>query len=240
MLTAAFRPGDTLFERMRFFDLSDPGTFVDVGYGDFVDAADLGLPTGSEEPMLGFTGALAAGVDLGVGLDSVPKGHRLCLDHFPDAAPVRPPDRIETDRLVLRCWTAEDAPLLKEAVDVSLEHLRAWLPWSHAAPFSLEKTEEQLRGFRERFQSGEDFVYGVFSADEIRVLGGTGLHTRPGEGAFEIGYWVRADETNRGYATELARGLTEAGLALPGVERIEVHCDSENSFSRRVPERLHV
>ena len=151
---------------------------------------------------------------------------------------MRPPDRIETDRLVLRRWTAEDAPLLKEAVDASLEHLRAWLPWSHAAPFTLEKTEEQLRDFRERFLSGEDFVYGVFSADETRVLGGTGLHTRPGEGAFEIGYWIRADETNRGYATELARGLTEGGLALPGIERIEIHCDPENTFSRRVPERL--
>jgi hypothetical protein len=27
--------------------------------------------------------------------------------------------------MILRCWNPEDAPLLKEAIDASLEHLRA-------------------------------------------------------------------------------------------------------------------
>lgn len=74
MLTAAFRPEDTTFDRMRFFDLDNPGTFVDIAYGAFVDASLLGLPTGGAEPALGFDGAFAAGVDLGVGLDNVPAG----------------------------------------------------------------------------------------------------------------------------------------------------------------------
>ena len=33
------------------------------------------------------------------------------------------PYRIETERLVLRCYEPDDAPLLKEAVDESIEHL---------------------------------------------------------------------------------------------------------------------
>ena len=40
------------------------------------------------------------------------------------------PYRIETERLVLRCYDPEDAPLLKDAVDRSLDHLRPWMPWT--------------------------------------------------------------------------------------------------------------
>ena len=38
------------------------------------------------------------------------------------------PYRIETGRLVLRCYEPDDAPLLKEAVDASIEHLLPWMP----------------------------------------------------------------------------------------------------------------
>jgi hypothetical protein len=39
-----------------------------------------------------------------------------------------PAYRIHTHRLVLRCWQPTDAPLLKAAIDVNLEHLRPWMP----------------------------------------------------------------------------------------------------------------
>ena len=149
-----------------------------------------------------------------------------------------PPSRIETERLVLRSWKESDAPLLKEAVDSSLAHLRAWLPWAVAAPFDLEKTREQVSRFAARFEAEEEFVYGVFNRDESRVIGGTGLHTRVGPDALEIGYWVRVDETRGGFATELTRALTEVGLRTDGVDRIEIHCDPGNIYSRRVPQGL--
>src|ERR1700759_5294954 len=38
-----------------------------------------------------------------------------------------PPYRIETERLVLRCWNPADAEALKEAVDASIEHLLPWM-----------------------------------------------------------------------------------------------------------------
>ena len=45
-----------------------------------------------------------------------------------------PAYRIHTQRLVLRCWQPTDAPLLKAAIDASLEHLRPWLPWAQHEP----------------------------------------------------------------------------------------------------------
>ena len=52
-------------------------------------------------------------------------------------APSPPPYRIETDRLTIRCWEPRDAPLLKQAVDASLDHLRPWMPWARDEPTPL-------------------------------------------------------------------------------------------------------
>jgi RimJ/RimL family protein N-acetyltransferase len=125
---------------------------------------------------------------------------------------VPPPYRIETPRLVLRCWEPRDAPLLKDALDSSLEHLRPWMPWARYEPEPLEAKVDLLRRFRGSFDLGQDFVYGIFSREESEVLGGTGLHTRVGDDAFEIGYWIRASRTREGLATEAAAALTRVAF----------------------------
>jgi len=139
---------------------------------------------------------------------------------------------------VLRCWEPADAPLLKEAVDSSLEHLRPWMPWAHEAPLPLEETVELLRGFRGRFDLGQDFVYGIFARDGAEVVGGTGLHTRRGDELFEIGYWIRASQAGKGLCTEATAALTRLGLELCGAARIEIRCDPENAASAAVPRKL--
>jgi len=139
---------------------------------------------------------------------------------------------------VIRCWEPRDALLLKEAVDSSLEHLRPWMPWAHDEPQSLDEKVALLRLFRGNFDLGEDFVYGVFSVDESEALGGTGLHPRSGEGALEIGYWVRAGSAGRGLGTTVAAALTKVGIERGGVERIEIRVDPANEVSCRIPRRL--
>ena len=149
-----------------------------------------------------------------------------------------PPYRIESERLVIRCWEPRDAPLLKDAIDTSLDHLRAWMPWAHDEPQTLDDKVDLLRLFRGRFDAGEDFVYGVFSADESEAVGGSGLHTRAGEGAFEIGYWIRLSAVGRGLATEVVSALTLVAFAVCKVDRVEVRVDPENERSLRIPRRL--
>jgi RimJ/RimL family protein N-acetyltransferase len=138
----------------------------------------------------------------------------------------------------VRCWTPHDAGLIKDAIDASLEHLRPWMPWAHDEPQSLEEKVDLLRAFRSRFDANEDFVYGVFSQDEGRVLGGSGLHRRVGDDAFEIGYWIRSDAVGRGFATEVAAALTHVAFAVSEAERVEIHVDPANQASCRVPRKL--
>ena len=151
----------------------------------------------------------------------------------------RIPYRIEVeDGPVIRCWEPVDAPLLKEAVDSSLEHLRAWMPWAYDEPQELAQKAELLRVFRGNFDLANDFVYGIFSPDESEALGGSGLHTRVGSGALEIGYWIRASRVNQGIATTVTAALTKVGIELGGVDRIEIHVDVANELSCRIPRRL--
>ncbi len=138
----------------------------------------------------------------------------------------------------MRCWEPVDAPLSKEAVDSSLEHLRPWLPWAHELPMPLEETVELLRRFRGDFDLGQNFIYGIFSRDESEVLGGTGLHTRRGEGVFEIGYWIRAGRAGEGLTTEATAALTRVAFEVCEVERVEIRADPENGPSLAIPRKL--
>lgn len=149
-----------------------------------------------------------------------------------------PAYRIQTPRLVVRCWHPEDSALLQDAISSSLEHLRPWMPWIKFEPEELETKVQRLRRFRGEFDLGHDYVYGIFTPDERQVLGGTGLHTRIGDGVREIGYWIRAEHAGRGYATEVAAALTRVAFEVDDVRRIEIHCDPENSRSARVPDKL--
>src|ERR1700758_64154 len=148
------------------------------------------------------------------------------------------PYRIETERLVVRCYEPSDAPLLKAAIGSSLEHLRPWMPWAHGEPQTLEEKIELVKFFRANFDTGENFTYGIFAGDEAELLGGTGLHPRIGPGGLEIGYWVRASATRRGVVTESTAALTRVGLEVCEADRIEIRIEPANEASFGVPRKL--
>lgn len=149
-----------------------------------------------------------------------------------------PPYRIVTERLVLRCWDPRDAPLLKEALDSSLDHLRPWLPWAHEEPQPVAEKAQLLRKFRGNFDLGQDFVYGIFDAGEAEVVGGTGLHKRAGAGALEIGYWIRKSRIREGLATEAVAALTRTAFDICGVDRVEIRVEPANEPSMAVARSL--
>jgi RimJ/RimL family protein N-acetyltransferase len=148
------------------------------------------------------------------------------------------PYRIETERLVIRCYDPPDAPLLKAAVDSSLDHLRAWMTWAEGDPQPVEETVALVKRFRAEFDSGENFSYGIFDEGEREVLGGIGLMPRVGPGGLEIGYWVRASATRRGIASTASAALTRVGFEICEADRIEIRIDPGNEASLGVPRKL--
>ena len=149
-----------------------------------------------------------------------------------------PAYRIETKRLVLRCWDPKDALLIQEAAAASKEHLLPFMPWAADEPQTVEQKVELMRKFRGSFDRDEDYIYGIFNQDESRVLGGTGLHTRPKDNALEIGYWLHKDFINQGLITESTAALTKVAFELYRVDRMEIHCSVDNLASAAVPRKL--
>jgi RimJ/RimL family protein N-acetyltransferase len=149
-----------------------------------------------------------------------------------------PPYRIETERLVIRCYEPADAAAMKEGIDASLEHLRPFMPWARFEPEPVEAKLDRVRLFRSWFDADENYVYGIFARDGGRYLGGTGLHQRGGPGSFEIGYWVRADATRQGIATETTAVLTRVAIELCDAHRVDLQVDPNNTPSLGVPRKL--
>ncbi len=149
-----------------------------------------------------------------------------------------PAYRIETGRLIVRCYDPSDAAMLAESITESLEHLRPWMPWVYSEPEPTEEKVKRLKTFRGMFDLGQDFIYGIFNQDDTKLIGGTGLHTRLGESELEIGYWIHKDHINRGFVTESTAALIKVAFELIHIHRIEIHCDPANLASAAIPRKL--
>lgn len=153
----------------------------------------------------------------------------------PDRRPA--PERVETNRLLLRCWRIEDAPLLRAAIDESLPELQRWIPWAKAEPTPLATLAQRLERFRAEFVAGPEWGYAIFDREERELLGGIGLHDRVGPAGLEIGYWMRTSKAGQGIMTEAADAMVQVARTL-GAACVEIHCDPENPASARVAEKL--
>ncbi len=152
-------------------------------------------------------------------------------------APVAP-YTIVTPRLALRAGSPEFAAKFTEAIDASIDGLRPWMTWAAELPQPVAHHLNTLRGFRSQFERDEGYIYTLFDRVDDACAGGCGLHKRVGPDALEIGYWVRSDRTNRGYATELAAALTRVGFDCFTVRRMEIRVAVGNDRSSAVPRKL--
>jgi RimJ/RimL family protein N-acetyltransferase len=169
----------------------------------------------------------------------------------------RPPGRVAAGPVVLRRMQPDDAGNLAAVVGESLDHLRPWMPWATKEAADHRTQLARICESAELWETGTDYIYGIFAAavpdgpargpggdsvadkDEDGPLVGTiGLHRRTGEDTAEIGYWIAAGQTRRGYGTAAAGALTSVAVALPGVRQVQIHCDEANVASAAIPRKL--
>ena len=148
------------------------------------------------------------------------------------------PHEIRTGRLCLRTWRAEDAPLVRAALDASDAHLRPWVPFMKSEPQDLAGTRKWVAWRIEQFAAGTNHCYAILPRDGTELLGEVMLLGRAGPDALEIGYWIDVRQTGHGYATEAAAALVCTGLALHHCKRLRMVCDPRNEASFRIPRKL--
>lgn len=150
-----------------------------------------------------------------------------------------------TDRLTLRPVTEADAPLLRE-LDSDPE-VRRFV--GLAEPFPLERYVERIRVWSAYGHSHPG--YGFFAAEERDGRAFVGwLHLRPAldyafaaetgyaAGEFDVGFRLRRDRWNRGYATEAAAALLARAAGDPTVSRVVACALATNAASLRVLHKL--
>ncbi|WP_020497266.1 GNAT family N-acetyltransferase [Sciscionella marina] len=149
-----------------------------------------------------------------------------------------PPERIELPgRVLLRARPAH-AEQTAQAVAASMDELMEWMPW--AGPEAAKPENQRVR-FTEAdatWDSGEVLEFVLFDAEERALLGVLGLHRRIGPGAIELGYWSHSAYAGKGNITAAAGALTETALAMPDIQRVEIHCDAANHASAAIPRKL--
>jgi RimJ/RimL family protein N-acetyltransferase len=149
-----------------------------------------------------------------------------------------PPEEVTSGSLLLRRVRAADAAAIAGAVLASLEHLRPWMPWASPEAADPKTQLARVAEADELWESGTDFIYSIVLAAGGTLVGEIGLHSRPGDGGIEIGYWIDVRHSGRGLGTEAAGALTPVALALPGVTQAEIHCDQANQASAAIPRKL--
>jgi RimJ/RimL family protein N-acetyltransferase len=150
---------------------------------------------------------------------------------------IAPPERVDLGDIVVRRWRPDDLIARFEAVTRSYPALHPWMAWA-AEPVTLDQQRAYAETTTVSWPDPEgSCTYGIFDFNGA-VLGAVGIHDILGPGALEIGYWCHIDHVGRGIITRSAEALTDIALALPGVDRVEIHCDKANVRSAAVPRRL--
>lgn len=162
--------------------------------------------------------------------------------------PEAPPERVEAGPVIVRRVLASDAGAIAAAVGASLDELRPWMPW--ATPAAADRSTQLARVAEadHRWESGISYTYSVLTVSTGTLVGEVALHRRTAEGStaesdaaddtVELGYWIAAGQAGNGYGTSASAALTTVALDLPGVSRVEIHCDAANRASAAVARRL--
>jgi RimJ/RimL family protein N-acetyltransferase len=147
------------------------------------------------------------------------------------------PEAVETERLILRLPTREDAAEINAALRETFDELHRWMEWAREVP-ALEETTGRVETIRSAFAAGEDYSYSAFLKGTNIFVVSLSIYTLDqGVPKYGIGYWCRRQFQGQGYVTESVRALTRLGFERLGANRLQITCDVNNTGSRRVAER---
>ncbi|OFW90424.1 MAG: hypothetical protein A3J37_02960 [Alphaproteobacteria bacterium RIFCSPHIGHO2_12_FULL_45_9] len=145
---------------------------------------------------------------------------------------------IRTPRLMLRNVLPGDGAEMHEIKVESFDDLCKWMPWTKLGVGTVDDAEKVIRENHAKYILREDMMMAAFTHDG-RLIAMCGLHRMDWEfRSFEIGYYVRSSDHNKGYATELANALTRFAFGALEARRVIICAATANAASRRVIEKL--
>jgi RimJ/RimL family protein N-acetyltransferase len=118
-------------------------------------------------------------------------------------------------------------------------HLFEFKPEDLRGMVTAAEAERQIQRMVRSWQDRELFIFGIWEKDTGSYVGEAYLANPDWHvPSLELGYFVVAQQTGRGIATEAGAALVEVAFAHLRVARIDLQCTADNVASARVAERL--
>jgi RimJ/RimL family protein N-acetyltransferase len=144
--------------------------------------------------------------------------------------------RLETERLRLRPFLADDAALLVELAG-AWEVADTSLSIPH--PLSIAAARSIIAANAAQFQAGRSVHFALENAVSRDLLGAVELRDLdPDHARAELGFWVAPAEWGQGYASEAAGQVLRFGFAELGLNRIHAHHLVRNPSAGSVLRRI--
>lgn len=143
-----------------------------------------------------------------------------------------------TDGLItLRPYRVSDIDSVYEAVRESIPELSLWMSWCHL-DYSIEETKTWIGSQPDKWEKGAEYNFAISCDTGSLYLGGCGLSVVDrGCGIANVGYWVRASQTNRGIATAATLLLAQFAFSELKLNRVELTIAVDNQASLRVADK---
>ena len=136
----------------------------------------------------------------------------------------------------LRIFEERHAQEVAELVDQNRTSLRKWLPWVDDSR-SVEDSKAFIRSSLQQFAQNEGFQTGIWYKDTF--AGGIGYQGIDWiDRKVEIGYWLGESFQKKGLMTKACRTLIAYAFTELGLNKVEIHCATENIRSCAIPKRL--
>jgi RimJ/RimL family protein N-acetyltransferase len=144
----------------------------------------------------------------------------------------RPPESMETDRLLLRMPALTDAEAIFTAYgqDTEVTKYLTWRPHE-----SIRQSERFVAGCIVAWESGGRFPWAIALKGADKPAGM--IEIRVDGFKAEVGYVLARPHWGQGLMTEAARRVVNWALSQPEVYRVWAYCDVVNLASARVLEK---
>ncbi|TCR82145.1 GNAT family N-acetyltransferase [Rhizobium sp. BK376] len=137
---------------------------------------------------------------------------------------------LETPRLALVRWNAEDVSLVHE-LHAATEMVRYY---SDPTPWTREKAAERINSWFDEEARFGVAKYKLLDRHDGRFLGRAGFSPFGEPVEFELGYAIRRDAWGKGYASEIAEGLRDWFFRKGIANHFIAFTHPENLASQRV------
>lgn len=145
---------------------------------------------------------------------------------------MQPPEKLETERLVLRRARSDDAQALFDAYANDPQATR-YLSWrTHE---SAVQTKEFLEDAESSWEDGSEFIWVLIPREETMPIGALGA-ALSGHGV-EIGYVLGRDWWGQRLMVEAVASVMDWLQRQPSVYRIWAYCEANHLRSIRILER---